>query len=148
VNVFHIFKRSDGKASPGFLLCNLRLLAHIDTTNTVSIHHVRYDTVDKGCSIAIHSEGRQHRSSSPQRTSHCITMSSEPSNDRKRKPTAQEPEAVVSTGSDNHQSDRKAARRVSTDASACQTTDGANNNIQRNPILSMETIGILIPGLA
>jgi hypothetical protein len=75
------------------------------------------------------------------------TMSSEPSNDRKRS----KPTAVVSTGSNNHHQSDKKARRVSTDASAStvtshQTTKEADD-AQRNHKLSMETTGILIPSL-
>jgi hypothetical protein len=79
-------------------------------------------------------------------------MSSKPANDRKHKPMAQQPEAVVSTASrsDVHQSDCK-ARRVSTDASAStvaphQTTKEVSR-VQRNPKLTQEHIRKVFPDL-
>jgi hypothetical protein len=79
-------------------------------------------------------------------------MSPEPANDRKLKPTVQEPEAGISTstGSNDHQRKSK-ARRVSTDASAPivashQTTEAADHD-QRNPKLSVEHIKKLFPDL-
>jgi hypothetical protein len=79
-------------------------------------------------------------------------MSSKPASDQKLKPTAQQPEAVVSTGSrsDVHQSDCK-ARRVSSDASVStvaphQTTTEVSH-VQHNPKLTREHIRKVFPDL-
>jgi hypothetical protein len=79
-------------------------------------------------------------------------VSSKPANDWKRKPMAQEPEAIVSTGSrsDVHQSDCK-ARRVSTDASTFTATSHKKSeaaiHVQRNPKLTQEYMRKVFPDL-